>query len=116
MNLEMFIIFFSAISFLVYGISSFSSKRMISEYKRWNCQDYRYVIATLQILAGIGLFLGLLYPLLICVVSSLLTIMMFVAIFVRIRIKDTIINTLPAIFYSILNLIIFYNSLKSIDF
>jgi hypothetical protein len=38
--------------------------------------------------------------------------MMIVAVFVRIKIKDTLINTLPAVFYATLNFIIFYDSLS----
>ena len=112
MVIELSIILFSAISFVIYGASSFYSKRMISEYLRWGCQEYRVLIACLQLLAGLGLLVGIVYPLLLTLVSSLLTLMMLVAIVVRIRINDTIINTLPAVFYTILNFMIFYNSLN----
>ena len=111
MTIVISILLFSAVSFIIYGVSSFYSKRMISEYLRWGCQNYRALIASLQLLAGIGLLLGIVYPLLLSLVSSSLTLMMLVAIFVRIRINDTLINTLPAVFYAVLNFIIFYNSL-----
>ena len=111
MTIVLSILLFSALSFIIYGVSSFYSKRMISEYLRWGCQNYRALIASLQLLAGIGLLLGIVYPLLLSLVSSSLTLMMLVAIFVRIRINDTLINTLPAVFYAVLNFIIFYNSL-----
>jgi len=112
MKLDLIILFFSAISFIVYGISSFYSKRMISEYERWGYQKHRIQIAILQLLAGIGLFIGSSFPILLALISSSLFIMMMVAVFVRIQIKDTIINTLPAVFYAIVNFIIFYNSLN----
>ena len=32
---------FTAISFIVYGINSFTSKKMISEFKRWGLQKRR---------------------------------------------------------------------------
>ena len=107
----LFCLFFSAISFILYGISSFLSKRMISEYERWGYQNFRIQIACSQVLAGVGLLVGLSFPILLTLVSCLLTIMMVVAIFVRISINDSIINTLPAIFYVIINFMIFYNSL-----
>ena len=110
MKFHLLALFFSAISFIIYGISSFYSNRMISEYERWGYKKYRIQIASLQLLAGIGLFIGTSFPILLNLISFLLLIMMIVAVFVRIRIKDTIINTLPAVFYAILNFIIFYNS------
>ena len=110
MHIEYASIFFSAISFIIYGITSFYSERLISEYKRWGYQKLRILIACLQILASIGLFLGMYYPYLLTLVSFSLFLMMLVAIFARIKIKDNITNTLPAVFYAILNFVIFYNS------
>lgn len=84
---------------------------MILEYDRWGYKKFRKIIASLQFFGGLGLLVGLRFSLLLTIVSALLTLMMIVAVYVRIRIKDNIINTLPAILYTILNFIIFYNSL-----
>jgi hypothetical protein len=37
--------------------------------------------------------------------------MMLTAVFVRIKIKESVVKTLPALLYVVVNLIIFYNSL-----
>ena len=74
-------------------------------------KKFRKLIASLQFLAGFGLLIGLYFSLLLTLVSASLTLMMIAAIFVRIRVKDKIINTLPAILYAVLNFIIFYESL-----
>lgn len=84
---------------------------MILEYNRWGYKKFRKILALLQFLGGFGLLIGLHFPLLLIIVSASLTLMMIIAIYVRIRIKDNIINTLPAILYAILNFIIFYDSL-----
>lgn len=84
---------------------------MILEYDRWGYKKFRKIIASLQFLGGFGLLVGLHFSLLLTIVSALLTLMMITAVYVRIRIKDNIINTFPAILYTILNFIIFYNSL-----
>tara|TARA_B110000858_G_C17434205_1_gene306852 strand:+ start:105 stop:365 length:261 start_codon:yes stop_codon:yes gene_type:complete len=84
---------------------------MIFEYERWGYKNFRKIIASFQLLAGVGLLIGLYFSLLLTLVSALLTLMMITAIFVRIRIKDNIINILPAISYAILNFIVFYKSL-----
>ena len=111
MNCNLVILLFSAISFLFYGVSSFYSDRMILEYDRWGYKKFRKLIASLQFIAGFGLLIGLYFSLLLTLVSASLTLMMIAAIFVRIRVKDNITNTLPAILYAVLNFIIFYESL-----
>ena len=111
MKYDLVILLFSAISFIFYAVSSFYSDRMIFEYERWGYKKFRKIIASLQFLAGVGLLIGLYFSLLLTLVSASLTLMMITAIFVRIRIRDNIINILPAILYAILNFIIFYKSL-----
>ncbi|MDA8626335.1 hypothetical protein N9L21_02350 [Flavobacteriaceae bacterium] len=123
MNITLIISVFSGISFIVYGISSFKSKRMISEFKRWGYGNQRKLIGCFQLIGGAGLIFGSLFVIntfdsndsliksnnILAGSSLILTIMMLGAVFVRIDIKDKFINILPATFYAILNFIIFYN-------
>jgi len=122
MNITLIISLFSGISFIVYGISSFRSKRMISEFQRWGYGNQRKLIGCFQLIGGAGLIYGSLFVTItfdsnlivnsnniVAGSSLILTIMMIGAIFVRINIKDKFINILPATFYAILNFIIFYN-------
>ena len=123
MNIILIISVFSGISFIVYGISSFKSKRMISEFKRWGYGNQRKLIGCFQLIGGAGLIFGSLFVIntfdsndslinsnnILAGSSLILTIMMLGAVFVRIDIKDKFINILPATFYAILNFIIFYN-------
>ena len=114
MNLTLVLIVFSSISFIYYGINSFYSKRMVSEYSRWGYDKLRFFLAWCQLLGGCGLLIGLLHPSLyplISITSFLLTIMMLTAVFTRIKAKDRLLITLPSVFYSILNAIIFYQSI-----
>ena len=123
MNITLIISLFSGISFIVYGITSFTSKRMISEFQRWGYDNQRKLIGCFQLIGGAGLIFGSLLAIntvdnndslissnnIIAASSLILTIMMLGAIFVRIDIKDKFINVLPATFYAILNFIIFYS-------
>lgn len=122
MNITLIISLFSGISFIVYGISSFRSKRMISEFQRWGYGNQRKLIGCFQLIGGAGLIYGSLFVTItfdsnlivnsnniVAGSSLILTIMMIGAVFVRIDIKDKFINILPATFYAILNFIIFYN-------
>ncbi len=53
---------FTAISFIVYGYSSFISRRMKSEYARWGYNNQRKLVGSLQLLGGVGLLIGGLFP------------------------------------------------------
>ena len=109
------LVLISAFSFLFYSIRSLLSKNMILEYSRWGLNKIRVLISILQLFAVFGLLLGLYNSTLLSITSFLLTVMMLVAIFVRFKIRDSFINFLPAIFYVILNLIIFYISFYRFD-
>jgi hypothetical protein len=58
MLLENILIYFSAISFIFYSINSLYSKRLISEFDRWGYGKFRFLIASFQLLAGIGFIIG----------------------------------------------------------
>jgi uncharacterized membrane protein YphA (DoxX/SURF4 family) len=114
MDLNLSLLLFSAVSFIFYGISSFFSRRMLSEYARWGYKDQRILLGCLQLLGGFGLLIGLMNAVLLAVASFLLTFMMITAVFVRIKIKDNIIQMFPAILYTVVNFVILYNSLNLI--
>ena len=42
-------IFFSAISFVIYGILSFRSNIMKSEFKRWGISKFRFIVGCAQL-------------------------------------------------------------------
>ena len=109
--MEKAIILFTGISFIIYGVNSFYSRRMISEFKRWGFKKYRKLISSLQILGGLGLLIGLKINILLIASSLCLSIMMFVAIIVRVKINDNVARILPAITYLMLSSLIFNYSL-----
>ena len=85
---------------------------MVHEYARWGYEDMRVFLGICQMLGGIGLIIGFFIPIILLASSLSLTLMMFTAIYVRIKVRDTIIRTLPAVFYFVLNLFITYSSYK----
>lgn len=106
---------FSAISFVIYSFHSIFSRRMILEFSRWKIGNLRVLVASFQMLGGIGLLLGLYYVWLLFLASFFLTLMMISAIIVRIQIKDSFLMTLPAIIYAILNCVICFTSFWQIN-
>lgn len=111
METTFIIIIFSAISFFVYGLNSFFSKRMINEYKRWGFSKFRKLISFLQILGACGLLLGLFVNFVLIISSLGLSLMMFSAIIVRIYINDNISRILPAITYFMLSALILIDAI-----
>ena len=109
------LILFSSISFIIYSLLSIFSKRMIQEFSRWGFGNLRILVASFQMLGGIGLLLGLYNIWLLCLVSFLLIFMMIYAVIIRIRVKDSFLMTLPAIIYALVNSIIFYISFLGIN-
>ena len=104
------LILISGISFVYYGISSIFSKKMKVEYNRWGYPEQRLIIGSLQLLGGLGLFLGFVFEPLIPLSSASLMLLMLAAIGVRIKIEDQPLRMIPALFYAILNFLILVNS------
>ena len=99
--------FFSGISFIFFGLACFYSSVFINEFYRYGLSEYRTIIGFFQLLGGIGSIVGV-FDKRILIISSLgLSVMMLLGVGVRIKINDTIIQTLPAIIYLIVNAIIF---------
>ena len=109
MKLTLILILISGVSFIIYGISSFFSEKMIMEYERWGYPKQRLLIGGLQFLGGLGLLVGLYFKPLIPLSSASLLLFMLSAIGVRIKIKDQPLKMLPAIFYATINFIVLIN-------
>lgn len=80
---------------------------MREEFMRFGLPKLRVVTGTLQIAAGLGLFLGYAYPVCALLASAGLSLMMIVALGVRLKIKDPVSGFLQALACFLLNLFIF---------
>lgn len=101
MNLALILL--SALSFLAYGLACFRSPYIQGEFERYRLGSQRLLVGVLQLAAAIGLVAGLNLPWLGRAAAGGLALMMLVAVGVRIRIKDTLPQTTPALFYLALN-------------
>ena len=108
------IVLFISVSFIFYALNSIFSKKMKDEFTRWGFHNFRILISFAQLLCSFFLLLSFLYPFLVIYCSSIFFIMMMVAIFVRIRVKDSFLDTLPALFYFFLNAFVIYIELHNI--
>ena len=106
---------FSALSFIFYGIMSFTSNIMKSEFNRWGISKFRIIVGSAQLSGGFGLFLGFYFPIMTVLSSLGLTVLMFLGFILRLIVKDGIVKSSPAFIYIIINLYILLNNLN-IDF
>ncbi len=112
MNLLRILIFISSISFLGYGIAYFTSTKMKSEFKRFGLEKAGALTAILEILGGLGLLIGLKFQFILLFSAGGLALLMFLGVAVRLKIKDSLWVTLPALFFMLLNAYIFFISLS----
>lgn len=111
MNLYNILILISGLSFLVYGITYFTSQNMKIEFKRFGLEKAGKLTAVLELLGGVGLLLGLIFQPLLLISAGGLAILMLLGVAVRIKVRDSLLTTLPALSFMILNSYIFYMSL-----
>lgn len=94
----------NALFFLFYGFQSLNSQIMIEEFKRFGMTDsQRKLTGVLQILGSAGLLTGLIIPTIGLLTAAGFTGMMLVAFIVRIKIKDSVFQSLPSIIFMLIN-------------
>ncbi len=76
---------------------------MKQEFLRYRLASQRIMVGALQWFAGIGLLAGMSQPWMGQLAAGGLALMMLIAIIVRIKIKDSLLQTIPAVFYLALN-------------
>ncbi len=89
------------------------SDKMKVEFNRFGLNELqRKITGVLQILGGVLLFLGYVSPLIGLMAAGGLTIQMLLGFMVRLKIKDSIILSLPSFVFMILNGYLFVCFLK----
>jgi len=85
---------------------------MRKEFARYGLAHYRRLTGWLQLAGAAGLLGGLFLPFLGFAAALGLSLQMLAGVGVRIRIRDTILQTLPAAFYCVLNAVLAWDYLK----
>lgn len=91
---------------------------MVSEFQRFGLPDSRRILTgVLQLMGALGLFTGLLFPVLGIAAAVGLSLMMLIAFGVRIKMKDTVLESAPSLIFMIINayLAVQYVNLLPID-
>lgn len=113
MNLLIILILISSLSFIGYGIAYFKSPQMKSEFKRFGLEKAGTLTAVLELLGAVGLLVGLKMQLILLISAGGLAILMLLGVAIRIKLKDSLWISLPALFFMILNSYIFFMSLRN---
>jgi uncharacterized membrane protein YphA (DoxX/SURF4 family) len=114
MNLLTVLILISSLSFMGYGITYFTSSKMKNEFKRFGLEQAGALTATLEILGALGLLLGFKFHPVLLIAAGGLSILMLLGLAIRIKVKDSVWVSLPALFFMLLNAFIFFKSLPLI--
>ncbi|MGB5364239.1 MAG: DoxX family protein [Aureibaculum sp.] len=108
----------SSSAFFYYGIDCLSSQKMADEFIRFGIDKPRRILTGyLQLLGGLGLVVGyFLLPDLVFISSAGLTLLMLLGFAVRIKIKDSLLQSLPSLVFAIINLYICVNYYSKLSF
>lgn len=107
------LILISSLSFIVYGTAYFTSPQMKNEFRRFGLEKFGLPIALLELTGAIGLIVGFRLNSILLISSGGLAILMLLGVVVRLKIRDSLWATSPAMFYLLLNTFIFYKAIIS---
>ena len=112
MDINKICIFISSLSFYGYAVSYFTSPHMKKEFKRFGLEKIGFLTIILQFIGATGLLIGLKFNPVLTISSLGLALLMLSGVIVRIKSKDGIWVSLPALFYMGLNTYIFFVSIN----
>lgn len=99
------VVILNSVFFVFYGIQCFTSKKLASDFKRFGLPDsQRILTGVLQLLASIGLLVGIFLPVVGLMAAGGLGLMMLVAFIIRVKVRDGFAETAPSILFMVLNL------------
>ena len=116
MNIKEMCILLSSISFFAYVASYFLTPHMKNEFKRFNLDKLGLLTIILELLGAMGLLIGLKFNPILILSSIGLTLLMLSGLIIRIKSKDSIWISFPALFYMCLNAYIFLAAIKFTGF
>jgi len=93
----------SVVAFVFYGITFFTNSGMRAEFERYGLDQFRKLIGVLQLLGGLGLLVGFSWRPALIVASGGLSLLMLMGFCVRIKMKDSLLQSMPSFIFMLLN-------------
>lgn len=112
MTINTICVLISSLSFYAYVAAYFISPNMKNEFKRFKLERLGLLTIILEFIGATGLLAGLIFNPILTISSLGLSLLMFCGLIVRIKLKDSILISLPAGFFMFLNLYIFLESIN----
>ncbi len=103
----------SSLAFISYGIYCLVSPAMEREFVRYGLPRLRVLTGCLELLGGVGLIVGLWFPLSFWVSTGGLSLLMLCGVYTRFSIGDPIHMWFPALLLLGLNAYLFVDSLRN---
>ncbi|MBT8405378.1 MAG: DoxX family protein [Gemmatimonadetes bacterium] len=100
--------------FLYYGIACLFADGMVAEFERFGLARFRRLTGALEISGAVGLGVGYLLPAATLVSAAGLTLLMILGVATRIRVRDSVVDTMPAVILGLVNLYILLYALRVI--
>lgn len=105
---------FVALSFFYYGMSCLLENRMKAEFYRFGIPQFRRLTGISQLVAASLILLGYLFPILTLIATLALSVQMFLGFILRISIRDSLLQSSPALLFFILNAYLSWKLLEKI--
>jgi uncharacterized membrane protein YphA (DoxX/SURF4 family) len=105
--LNILLVLFSGVSFIIYGSLLFLSPQIRNEFKRFGLEKFATLTGILEILGGLGMLVGLKFSFILLMSSGGLALLMLLGFGVRLKIKDGFWLSMPSLFFMLLNLYVF---------
>ena len=93
-------------AFLVYGLVCLFADGMVDEFERYGLSRFRRMTGALEVLGAAGLMAGYLFPVLSVVSAGGLAILMVLGLAVRLKVRDSLLQMVPAGFLLLVNVFI----------
>lgn len=94
---------FSALVFLYYGTSCLFANGMVADFERFGLSRIRILTGSLEVLGASGLIAGQFIPPLAIVSAAGLSLLMALGLLTRVRLRDSLQETLPAAVLMVVN-------------
>jgi len=101
----------SSALFLFYGIACLAFDRMKRDFERFGLGHLRTLTGTLEVLGALGLLAGFFWPSLVPLSAGGLALLMLLGVVARVRVLDSLAQTLPALVLMFINLFIVWYAL-----
>ena len=108
------VIVLSAVLFLGYGSLVLFTGGMREEFERFGLARFRRATGALEVLGGAGLLVGPLRAEVLVLASGGLALLMLLGVITRVRVRDGVLETLPALLLMLANAFILTVALASL--